>query len=194
MMSENFIYVGILINVLGVSSYIFQTLKGRIQPNKVTFLLFSLAPLIAFSSQVSQGVGIQSLFTLSMALLPLLIFIASFLNKRAYWKLTLFDFSCGALSLVGLFLWYITKNGNAAIAFSIFADGLAILPTIKKAYISPESEQAWPWLAGTLNAVIALLTLRTWTFEQFGFPLYIAVATFVVFALAQFRNGKRHKN
>ena len=106
MLDQNFVIVGAIIAAAGSLSYLVDTLKGKVKPNRVSFLLWSLAPLIAFFAEIKQGVGIQALMTFVVGFLPLTIFIASFVNKKAEWKLTGFDLMCGALSIVGLVLWY----------------------------------------------------------------------------------------
>lgn len=122
---------------------------------------------------------------------PLLIFLASFVNKKAEWKLGSFDFICGTLSLIGLALWYITRVGNVAIMFSIIADGLAALPTIVKSYNYPETENGWVYLAAAISASLTLLTIKIWNFAHWGFPAYILIVTLIIFSLVQFKLGKR---
>jgi len=148
MLNENFVIVGAIIGAIGSLSYLIDTIKGKVMPNKVSFLLWALAPLIAFTAEIQKGVGIQSLMTFSVGFLPLTIFIASFFNKKSKWKLSRFDLICGAFSIVGLILWLITKEGNVAITFSIMADGLAALPTVIKSYFFPETENGWVYLGG----------------------------------------------
>lgn len=194
MISENFVIVGAIIAALGTLSYIIDTVKGRVKPNRVSFLIWSIAPLIAFVAQLKQGVGIQSLTTFIVGFLPLTVFIASFVNKKAEWKLTRFDLSCGFLSLIGLALWLITQVGNVAIAFSIMADGLAALPTIVKAYRYPETESGWPWSTAAISGLLTLLTIRDWNFAHYGFSLYILIVTSIIFVLVQFSLGKKIKN
>src|SRR5207244_4891005 len=109
MINQNFVIVGAIIAAVGGLSYLLDTLKGKVKPNRVSFLLWSIAPLIAFAAQIKQGVGLESLMTFSTGFLPLTIFIASFANKKAEWKVTKFDLICGALSIFGLILWLITK-------------------------------------------------------------------------------------
>jgi hypothetical protein len=96
MINQNFVIVGAIIAAAGSVSYLIDTLKGRVKPNRVSFLLWSLAPLIAFFAEIQQGVGIQALMTFIVGFLPLTIFIASFVNKKAVWNLTGFDLICGA--------------------------------------------------------------------------------------------------
>jgi hypothetical protein len=147
MLPSSFVIIGTLIGAVGAVAYLVDTIKGKVKPNRVSFLLWSIAPFIAFAAQIKQGVGLESVMTFSTGFLPLTTFAASFVNKNTEWKVTWFDLLCGFLSLVGLVLWLITKVGNVAILFSILADGLAAAPTIVKAYRYPDTELAWPWLA-----------------------------------------------
>jgi hypothetical protein len=129
--------------------------------------------------------------TFSTGFLPLMTFIASFVNKKAEWKLTRFDLLCGFLSVLGLILWLITKVGNVAIFFSIVADGLAAVPTIVKAYKYPETELAWPWIATSIGVVLTLSTIKGLTFANSGFIIYIFLIDTLVFLLVQFKIGKK---
>jgi hypothetical protein len=192
MLDQNFVIVGTLIGAVGSFAYLVDTVKGKIKPNRVSFLMWSIAPLIAFAAQIKQGVGLVSLMTFSTGFLPITIFAASFVNKKAEWKITRFDLVCGCLSIFGLVLWLITKVGNIAIFFSIVADGLAAIPTLVKAYKYPDTELAWPWIATVLGVILTLLTLTEWTFANSGFIIYILIINSIIFALAQFRLGIPH--
>lgn len=186
MLDEKFVIVGTLIGSAGAFSYLWSTIKGRVRPNKVSFLLWSIAPMIAFIAQVRQGVGLEALMTFSTGFLPLLTFIASFVNKQAAWKITRFDVVCGGLSVMGLILWMITKVGTIAIAFSIVADCLAAMPTLAKAYNHPETEIAWPWLATCVGVILTLATLSEWTFANSGFIIYIFVVDILIYSCVKF--------
>lgn len=183
--------VGTLIGTVGALAYLVDTVKGKVKPNRVSFLLWSIAPFIAFAAQIRQGVGLEALMTFSTGFMPFLTFGASFVNKKAEWKLTKFDVFCGVLSVVGLILWLITKVGNIAIAFSILADGLAAVPTIVKSYKYPDTELAWPWLATCFGVMLTLLTLSQLTFANSGFIIYILVVNVIIFGLIQFRVGEK---
>lgn len=104
MLPTSFVIVGMIIGSIGAFWYLVDTIRGNVKPNRVSFLLWSIAPLIAFTAEIQKGVGIQSLMTFSVGFLPLLIFLASFINKKSEWKLTRFDLACGMLSLLGLIL------------------------------------------------------------------------------------------
>jgi len=186
MINENFVYFGLFLNSLGSISYLVDTIRGRAKPNRVTYFIWGLAPLIAFFSQYKQGVGIQSLLALGVGLWPALIFIGSFFNKKAEWKITRFDVICGILSILGLVLWMVTKIGNIAIIFSIFADTLASFPTIKKSYFYPETENIWIYFSGAIYAAVVLLTVKDWSFSTYGFPVYIFFLNITITSLIKF--------
>lgn len=147
--------------------------------------------MIAFVAEIKQGVGIQSLMTFMIGFSPLVILIASFLNKKAYWKLGSFDYLCGVLSFAGLIFWYLTKDGNIAIIFSLLADLLASLPTFVKAYYHPTTENSWGYSTAAINAILTVLTIKMWNFAYYAFPIYTVFLNLIMFALIQFKLGKR---
>jgi len=177
MLNPNFAIVGALIAVAGCASYAWDTLKGSTQPNRVGWSLWALAPLIAFAAELSQGVKLQqSLITFSAGFGPMLVLLASFADRKAYWKIKPFDWYCGALSLIALLLWWITGKGDVAIIFSICADLLACIPTATKAFTNPETESPTAFVAGSVGVIITLLTIQHWMFPNYAFPVYLLVA------------------
>jgi len=191
MISTNFVILGAFISLIGGISYLIETLKGKAKPNRITWFLWTLAPFVAFSAEIKQGVGILSLMTFMMGFSPLLVFVASFFNRKSEWKLGPFDFICGILSVIGIYLWYLSKNANIAIFFSILADGLAAFPTVLKSYSFPETESYYVYLAGFINAMLTLLAIKIWHFEFFAFPIYILFINVILVFLIKFRFRKK---
>lgn len=191
MINQNWIYIGVALQAFGGLSYLIDTIKGKIQPNKVSWLLWTMAPLIAFFAMVKQGVGPEAWATFIAGFIPLLVFTASFVNKKAYWEITRLDVVCGALSVLGLILWLITKVGNIAILFSIVADALASIPTVIKSYKEPESESDSVYLFGIVNSGIALLIIKDWNFQNWGFPAYLLFIGGLLTLLIRFKIGPK---
>ena len=190
MLDERWVIIGAIFSIFGTATYLIDTLKGKAKPNKVTWALWALAPMIAFGAEISQGVGLKSLMTFMVGFGPLLVFIASFVNKKAYWKLHKLDLVCGGLSILGLLLWMITRVGNIAIFFSVLADGLASVPTITKSWRFPQTESSTIFLLSGINATITLLTIDVWNFQHYAFPVYILAINALLFVLIQFKLGE----
>jgi len=194
MINENFVFLGALLSLIGSLNYVWNTLRGKTKPNRVTWFLWALAPMIAFTAMINQGVSFQgALMTFMVGFGPLMIFIASFVNKKSVWKITKFDMICGALSILGIIAWLLTQTGNVAIFFSIVADGLAVLPTLVKSFNEPETESSLVFLNAAISAVITLLTVTIWDFQHIAFPIYIFIVCFLLFILIQFRLGPKIK-
>lgn len=191
MINENFIYLGLIITSLGGLSYLIKTLQGKVKPNRVTWFMWGLAPLIAFFAQVKEGVGLQSLLTLTVAVVPFIVFFASFLNRKSYWEVSKIDVLFGALSLVGLIIWQITGVGNIAIIFSLIADFMASLPTLIKSFHFPETEHAFAYFTTIIGSLITLLTIDSWSFATYSFPMYLFVIAIIFTILIKFKIGKR---
>jgi hypothetical protein len=186
MLDPRFAYLAAIIDFFGVAGYAVDTYQGKTKPNRVTWFLWALAPLIAFTAQLSEGVTYQSALTFVSGFGPAIIFAVSFRDKQAYWRITKFDLLCGVLSLVALILWLLTRVGTLAIALSVIADALAATPTIIKSYRHPETESANAFLAGIIASVITLLTIKTWTFANYGFALYVFVLCATIYTLVKF--------
>ncbi len=191
MIDEKFVFIGVTLNLFGILSYLIATIKGEVRPNKVTWVLWALAPLLAFAAQITQNVGLPALMTFMVGFGPLLIFIASFINKKAEWKITKFDLICGALSLLGLILWGLTRVANLAILFALLADGFASLPIVVKSYKAPETESYYIFLFYGSSAAITLLTIKQWDFAHISFPIYVLFLNLLLVLLIKFKLGKK---
>lgn len=190
MLDEKFVLLAVVFNLIGGARYIDQLLKGRVKPNKVSWLLWGLAPMVAFAAQISKGVGWPSIMTFIFGFSPFIIFSLSFFVKNAYWKITKFDIFCGLISIAGIILWFITKEGDSAIFFSIMADFFAGVPTLIKAFNKPETEDALAFGMPILGAGVTLLTLDNWSFAYSSFPLYVFIFCTFTTLLIQFKLGK----
>ncbi len=174
-MLQYLVIVGAAVQLLGAFSYIKDTLRGVTKPNKVTWLMWSIAPLIATAAALSDGVGWVVLPVFISGFCPLLVFIASFINPNAYWKLERFDYICGIFSVLALVLWAITNEPMVAIAFAIASDGFAAVPTLIKGWKYPETENMAPFTTGLFNSLTSFAAIKTWSFSEYGFPIYLVL-------------------
>ena len=191
MISENFVFLAVIISAISGLYYIYQVVQARVKPNRATWLVLSIAPMVALGGEVSEGVGIRSLITFMSGFIPLLIFISSFINKESYWKLQKLDYWYAALAVFGLILWRITGEGSVAIVFAIFADLMAFMPTLLKAYKYPETENYAAFLGASVSALIGLLVLDTYSFADWAFPAYLLVVDLTMVYLVAIRGYRK---
>ncbi|MCA9349902.1 hypothetical protein KC853_02525 [Candidatus Saccharibacteria bacterium] len=192
MIDEKFVIIGALLNMMGSGTYVYNTLRGKTKPNRVTWFLWALAPLIAVSAQWLEGVTWAALMTFMVGFGPFIILLSSFVNRKAYWKITKLDIICGSISISALILWLVTGQGVVAIIFSILADLVAGIPTLIKAFNKPETEHYIVFRNGAISAGITLLTIKEWGFVNYGFALYILLICLTLYIFIRFKVGKKY--
>ena len=173
MIPESFAVVGAIVGSLGGFYYLYETIIGRVKPNRVTWLLWGLFPMIIFVAQRAQGVEGLSWVSFAAGLTPLLILLASFVNKQAYWETERRDYYLMAGAIAGIVLWALTDDPNLAILFSLGADVLAAVPTLLKAYRHPQTESWIAYAISTVGFGISILAIPSFTFENAAFVGYI---------------------
>jgi hypothetical protein len=188
---ESFAVVGAIIGSLGGLFYLYETIVGKAKPNRVTWLLWGLFPMIIFVAQRAQGVEGLSWATFAAGFNPFLILLASFLNKQAYWRTEPRDYYLMVAAVVGIVLWAITDNPNLALLFSLLADFLAGLPTLLKAYRYPQTESWKAYAISTVGFGMAMLAIPRFTFENYAFISYIFVLNALLAVFASRRSSGR---
>jgi hypothetical protein len=168
---------GAVINLAACVSYIRAVLKGDATPNRVTWFLWALVPVIAGAAQLRAGVGISTLVVLSVGAGPACIALASFAKGTGSWKLGPFDYACGACSLAALALWAVTGDPVAAIVLSIVADAAAALPTLRKAWLAPATEDRFAYLISFVGMILGILSVREATLAAYAFNAYLLVVS-----------------
>lgn len=183
--------IGAVIGSVGGLYYLYDTIVGKAKPNRVTWLLWGIFPLIIFVAQRVQGVTGLSWTSFVAGFTPLLVVAASFFNTKAYWKTERRDYYLMAAAILGIILWGITDDPNLAILFSLLADLLAGVPTIFKAYRYPESESRLAYAVSALGFGISLLSVQIFDLENAAFVAYVFVLNAALALLASRRRGDK---
>ena len=177
----------ILSAVLGLSgsfAYIRDMFRGKSKPNLVTWGLWAFAPLIATGAALSASADVWATVRIFMSGFgPLLIFVFAFIVPQSYWKLSKFDYACGALSLIALVAWLGSNSPVLAILLAALADLLATLPTIIKAWKFPETETVYTYFIGLFTASIVIPAIPIWNIENSAFQIYLLIANTSLFAI-----------
>jgi hypothetical protein len=174
------VFVGAVVSFASALYYSWLTLKGRVQPNRVTWFLWFLAPMIAAVAAFSAGVTWAAVPVFMSGFDPLVVFVASVVTRHGSWKITRFDLICGGISVLALIFWVLSRNPVLAIIFSMAADFLAGVPTLSKAWTNPETEHVGPYIGGTFAAATAFFAVDAWNFVSLAFPVYLLLFNLVL--------------
>jgi len=175
------VVLSILITLGGAFAYIRDTLFGKTKPNKVSWFLWALAPLISTGAALSAKADPWVTTRVFLAgFLPLIVFIASFVSKESYWKITLFDIICGIFSVIALIVWLMFNSFQLAILFAVIADGFAALPTIYKAWKFPRTETGLTYIASFVSTILIIPSILVWNIENSAFQIYLLIVNFLL--------------
>jgi hypothetical protein len=174
-----------LISLAGASAYIRDTITGKTQPNRVTWSLWAIAPLIGTAATVASGAEPWAVVRVFLAgFMPLLVLLASFINRQSYWRLNRFDLGCGALSVAALIVWGAADSPRLAILLAAAGDGFAAIPTLTKAWRFPETETRAMFIGSFLSSILVIPSISAWNIENAAFTIYLALASaLMLFAL-----------
>jgi len=183
-MWEYLVFLGAAAGFWGMLVYVRDTLRGTTKPNRVTWLIWAVNPLIAAFVSFADGVGLAAIPVLFTGLGPLLVLLASFVNKNSYWQLNRFNYFCGICSIVALVFWATSSGPVLPIAMAIISDTFAVVPTLIKMWDYPETETAAAYLLGFFCALTSFAAIKVWDFSSYAFPLYLVIANiFLIFAV-----------
>jgi hypothetical protein len=190
-LDPRFVFLAAALSVFGSASYIRDTLRGTTSPHRVTWGLWALEGILAFIVEIQQHVGLASIMTLALGLIPLVVLLASFKNPHAVWRIDAVDISCGVVSLAGLVFWAVVNEPTIALVSFVAADFIAALPTYRKSWSSPESETPRVFVMGAVNTGITLLTPKNFTTAGALFPGVIMLTDSILSVLILTRVGPR---
>ncbi|MCC6323881.1 hypothetical protein IT400_03775 [Candidatus Nomurabacteria bacterium] len=172
----NYTIIGIISGLLSVFAYIpyiTSIYKKKIQPHPFSWFLWAVLGFATFITYI--GVGAKE--TLPLALIsfvgPMIIFFLTF----KYWKrgFPKFDYFCLFIAIVAIIIYVVFHQAEIALTLSLVSDLFTALPTIRKTYKDPSSENFWTWFLFALGAVFALFAIRDFTYGVLIFPLYLTV-------------------
>lgn len=181
------VYLSIINSTLSSYVYIRDTLKGETKPNRVSWFIWAIAPLIASFLLFFETKSFAALPLFVSGFSSFLIFLASFKNKNAYWQLGKLDYVCLFFALCSLVAWLGFDEGFLATLFAILVDLIAFVPTYVKSWNFPDSENLAPYLSGIFNSLLSLLTITTFTFLTYGFAFYFLLGCVVEILIVLYR-------
>tara|TARA_B100001142_G_scaffold201360_1_gene199929 strand:+ start:515 stop:1108 length:594 start_codon:yes stop_codon:yes gene_type:complete len=172
------VVVSVLLMVWGAYDYLRDTLAGKTKPNRVSWSLWALAPLISLGAAFDADADVwASIRVLVGGVVPAVIFLASFINKNSYWRLGRFDWFCGGLSLAALVFWQLADSPLVAVLLATAANTLATVPTFVKAWNYPETESRLIFITSFISAILIIPAIPVWTIANSAFQIGLMLTT-----------------
>ncbi len=172
--------------------YLHSILKGKTKPQRATFAIWSVVNIVTFLSYFASGARETIWVALVYAIFQIVIFLLSF--KYGVGGSSRLDIVCLLGAATGVFLWIITKNPLTALYLSIFVEFLGLVPTIKKSYIYPKTENTLSWSIASFGSFLNLFAITSFKPEIALYPIYLFLGDIVVVLLLVLPNFRpEHK-
>ena len=191
-MKETFAILAALLVIIGHAPYLRDLLRRKIEPHAYTWFVWSIVSGITLAGQLVSGAGWGALPTAVAEAFTVLILVFSL--RFGFKHITRTDTVFLIIALLGLIPWLLTKDPTLSVVIAVSIDLVAFVPTLRKAYLHPETET--PLLYGTnvVRHVLSLLSLSSYNVATVLHSVAMLLAngpmTVILFA-TRFRKVKR---
>lgn len=175
------------LSLLAFVPYILATLRGTNRPNRATWIIWTAVGLTLLVSYGAAGAK----ETIWVAVANVAAFGAvlglSFKYGEGGW--TPFDAACLFGAAFGFVLWWWFDSPVPTLFFGLFIDLMGALPTIRKSYVNPKSEDLFTWILFLAANAINLLAIREWDMIVASYPVYMIAITGVIVGVLAVRRA-----
>jgi hypothetical protein len=186
-------YLAILALILSIGAnipYIFDIVKGKAKPERISWLLWTLLGLTYYFSAVfSDG---ATFFTFGELIGPGAIFALSI--KYGVGGKSRFDLVSLSVALIAFTMLFIFDGVLTGLILALLVDGIGAMLTIRKLVVDPTSESRSFWLISCFAALFALMSLDSYNLETALFPVYVVMFSIVILILASSSKSLSSKN
>lgn len=167
-MKELFALGATALIVIAYLPYISDVLKEKTRPHPYSWFISGFLTMIVFGLQVSKSAGWGAVPTFIAGVAGLLIFILSFIKKRAH--ITRSDNFFLVLALIAIGLWLIAHQPVLSVILISLANILAFVPTIRKSWKKPNQETLFTYCINCLRFALSAIAVQNYSIVTILFP------------------------
>jgi hypothetical protein len=151
--------------------YYLSIFQGKTRPNRATWFVLTVVGALIAGSYYASGARETLWVPISYAIGPLIAFLLSL--RYGEGGFTPFDQFCLLACLVCALFWQLSHSPEVTLFAGILIDFFGLLPTIKKSYLDPLSEDKIAWSVTSLSNFLNIIAVSSWTFVIGFYPVYM---------------------
>lgn len=189
---ETTVLAGKLAGLLSLAAfipYIVSTIKGKTKPNRATWWIWSGVGMMLGASYYASGAVNTIWVPISYVIGPLTTAIISIKYGEGGWAK--FDRICVIGAAISAVLWWVFNSPLIALIINLIIDFLGALPTVKKAYLTPNSESKSAWVLFLAGNVVNLFAIERWVFAIASYPIYMFLGSGTIALLILIPRNKK---
>lgn len=177
--------VALILGLFQYFPYIWDVLKNKTKPHAFSWFAWSLPTIIVFFAQMADDGGPGVWATGLTAFLCTVIFVLSLFKGEK--DIRFLDWLSFAFSLVGIALWFVTKNPLWAVILTTAVDLIGFIPTIRKSILKPGEETQSTYFIGGLKWVFSVAALSNLSLITLIYPIGMIVGNWGFIAFLTYR-------
>jgi hypothetical protein len=158
----NHALIGQIAGIMAIAQvipYVVSIFRGHTKPERMSYLIWIILEGVTTASYFAVGARTTIWTGIAYTFTAFLIFGLSI--KYGMGGFSPFDILCFLLAISGVIVWVSTQNALITLYFGMFVSLIAYLPTIKKVYFFPETENTFSWTMTACTAVVNVFALTT---------------------------------
>lgn len=168
-MKESIGIIAVLLNVVGMVPYIVSIYKGKTKPHLFSNIIWAIVTTIAFFTQLIKGAGPGAWTTAISALAT--VYICILCIKYGTKDVTKLDYVFLIAGLASIIPWLITNDPTISVIMATFIDVCGFIPTIRKTWKAPRSENLFSWVVNLIRHGISMFAIRNLVIATYIYPL-----------------------
>jgi hypothetical protein len=170
-----------IVSLAAYGPYILAILRGKTRPNRASWWIWTVVGFMLGTSYYCSGADHTLWAPVSYAIGPIATAILSIKYGEGGW--TRFDRCCLLGAGVSVALWWTFGSPLIALLINLLIDFMGALPTIRKAYQEPESEDRVAWTLFVAGNLANLFAVERWTFSIAAYPIYMLLCNGLITTL-----------
>lgn len=179
---EIFSAIAMVITFVAFYPYLRGVLQNSIRPHVFSWVIWATTTLAVFLAQVQSQGGVGALPIGLSGIITAVIAVLAYV-KRTDVSITRLDWLFFISAMASLPLWYFTSDPMWAVVVLTAVDLLGFGPTLRKAYVNPNSESLLFFSLFAVRNCLVILALESYSVATVLFPAAVAVACVFVMAL-----------
>ena len=171
--------------LLSMIPYVASILRGQTKPSLTTWAIWTVAGSMVAATYMASGATHTWWLAGAYVINPLVVTLMSLkYGVRASEPL---DWICLAGAMSSLVPWLVYDSPAVALYMNIVVDLLGAIPTLKKSFLTPESENRLSWLMTFIATIFNVFAVERWEPQIFVYPVYAFVMTGLIWGALALR-------
>lgn len=185
-------FASLAFGVAGFVPYFIGVLKRKNTPHAYTWLIWAVTQGTATAGVLAGAGGVLAAMNLGIGATACgVIFLLSF--KYGTKNITKGDTLVLAAALLAVLIWWQLESALLAVIMVTLIDALGYLPTYRKIWREPYSENITSWTLFAISPALSLLALYEYNALTIPYLAMIMAANTLLVALALLRRHSAHR-